>query len=81
MLYIQVDRINGRKNLALLMDKFADLGLTEVFYNPGGWGDTDNMSNLPHLMFRDETEAMIYCLKYGGILLKEIPTVVTHDRW
>lgn len=73
--YIQIERLNGRKdfyNLAVTLDErgYDD----RVEYYGGGWDDKEVSNVFPHLRFLNEEDALAYVLTYGGNILTEVPT-------
>ena len=71
--YVKIDRINGRNDFYNIVKSLNELGVVAEYYR-GGWGDYRIPLSAPHLKFEDEEDALIYILKFGGELLKEIPT-------
>lgn len=72
--YIRIDRLNGRNDFSKLAENLASIGVINVEYNKGGWSDSVVSLAYPHLKFEDESEAIIYALKYGGEVTQSLPT-------
>ena len=76
--YVAIDPINGRKDLARLVDRFHEFGIYNAEYHSGGWDDHSPSHIMPHIRFLDEEEALLYTLKVGGKVLTVMPTLANH---
>jgi hypothetical protein len=72
--YVKVQRINGKHDLAELAAKLEPKGFGDrVEYNSGGWRDRQFYIVAPHLKFENEDDAIAYVLAYGGEISKILP--------
>lgn len=77
--YVRIPSVNGRNNLTLLAEKFAEVGILDVEYHAGGWHNDWVASIPPHLKFENEEEATIYVLRFGGKIETRIPVYPTRQ--
>ncbi len=66
--YIRIDRLNGKNDfyqLAKMMDERGYSNQVEYFQG--------NENILPHLRFLEESDALAYCLTYGGTICSRLP--------
>ena len=77
MYYVEIKRLNGRKDFYQLVKMIQDRGYGDNVEYFQGDGAFDRYQILPHLRFLDEQDALAYCLTYGGIMSKTIPVLVT----
>ncbi len=72
--FIEVTRINGRRELCEFVDRIAPNGFGDrIEYSNGGWFDREPGSIAPHLKFDYEDDAIAYSLAFGGKVLSHRP--------
>lgn len=75
MIYVRINRINGRRDHADLGFWLNQSGVGEVDYNEGGWCDNRMGNVAAHLKFENHEDAIAYVLANGGEVSKTIPLV------
>ena len=79
MFYVKLENIPFQMRRLLLLIELEKLGIKEVYYNEGGWSDYNAHTVCPHLVFKDEGDAIMYALTYGASVLTELPTFDMKD--
>jgi len=73
MVYVKIERLNGRRDHANLGEWLNQSGLGEVDYCEGGWNDRQLGTLLPHLKFENEEDAVAFVLAHGGEISRTLP--------
>jgi hypothetical protein len=72
--YVRIKRMNDRNDFYQLARSLDEHGYGDrVEYFAGGWNDNMISTAAPHLRFKDEDDAVAYCLTYGCTMSSYIP--------
>jgi hypothetical protein len=79
MIYVRIERMNGRGDHVKIGEWINQSGTGLVYYNAGGWCDRGLGHIAPHLKFENDEDAIAYVLANGGEISKTIPETI--PRW